>query len=319
MKLRKAIQLAAAGTMYGMASASMALPSLGGFTTDALDNVTATCPAGFTCASTPITDAGFLQRILTEDTSGRKFIQNILTEGVTTDGGSTFAGDSGFADENFVEMGGTGGIISRQALAESDGVETFKSTAVNYAGAFRAVDGTGITINQSVAEVAGGMSTTFELVEFDDSANGSNVSAQTTITGHVGEAEFSGDFGFRTLVIEDTSGTYTTANYKKLDVDATLLGDVNQTVALRERTGAAVADPGYMVPSDGSNTSWSANDTVVNLIIEQTTAGAGVFGLNDFANETTGGAQGIDSFSDANASSFQSVSSASDPFAPIFP
>lgn len=319
MKLRKAIKLAAAGAMFGATSAAMALPSLGGFTTDASDNVTATCPVGFTCASTPITDAGFLQRILTEDTSGRKFIQNILTEGVTADGGATFAGDSGFADENFVEMGGTGGIISRQALAESDGVETFKSTAVNYAGAFRNVDGTGITINQSVAEVAGGMSTTFELVEFDDSANGSNVSAQTTITGHVGEAEFSGDFGFRTLVIEDTSGTYTTANYKKLDVDATLLGDVNQTVALRERTGAAVADAGTMIPSDGSNTSWSANDTVVNLIIEQTTAGAGVFGLNDFANETTGGAQGIDSFSDANASSFQTVSSASDPFAPIFP
>ena len=120
-------------------------------------------------------------------------------------------------------------------------------------------------------------------------------------------------------MIEETTVTYSSAFYKKLYVDATLLSYLLQNVALLERTGSSFADSGTMIPSDGSNTSWSANDTVVNLIIEQTTAGAGVFGLNDFANETTGGAQGIDSFSDANASSFQAVSSASDPFAPIFP
>jgi hypothetical protein len=317
MKLRKAIKLAAAGTMFGISTAAMAVPTTGGFTTDSSDNITATCPAGYTCASTPITDAGFLQRILTEDSTGRKFIQNILTEGVTADGGATFSGDNGFADENFVEMGGTGGIISRQALAESDGVETFKSTAVNNAGAFRLVDQVGIQIDQSVAEVAGGMSTTFQLLEKDDSTKGSNVVAQTSITGHVGEAEFTGDFRFQTYVVEDTTGTYTSADYKKLDVDATLLGDVVQTVSLRERTGAAISAAGDMTPSAGSNTSWSAGDTIVNLVIEQTTAGAGVFGLNDFANETTGGANGIDSFSDANASSFQSATAVGDPFADL--
>jgi hypothetical protein len=320
MKLRKAIKLAAAGTMFGMTTAAMAVPSVGNFTTDSSDTISATCPSGYTCAATPITDAGFFQRVLTETATGRKFIQNILTEGVTTDGGVTFAGDSGFSDENFVEMGGTGGIISRQSLAESDGIETFKSTAVNNAGAFRVSDQVGIQIDQSVVENALNgetMSTTFQLLEMDEAAKGGNVTAQTTITGAVGSGEFSGDFTMVTYVVEDTTGTYTSADYKKIDVNATLLGDVEQTVSLRERTGASVL-AGSMTPDAGSNGSWSNSDTVINLIISQTTAGAGVFGLNDFANETTGGANGIDSFSDANAAAFQvPATTGADPFADI--
>jgi len=331
MKLRKAIKLAAAGTVFGMSTAAMAAtPVVGGFTADVGGAITITCQAGYTCSSTPITDVGFMQVTMTDNATGKKYIQTILTEGTTTDGGSTFTGNSGFADENFVEIGGAGGIISAQHLAEEASgagiTETFKSTAINNAGAFRLADQTGIFIKQSVNEVDSvtgeDMNANFQLLEKDESAKGGNVTATVNMSSAVNSGEFSGDFALQTYVVED-AGTYSaTANLKRLDVNATLAGTVAQTVALRERTGAAVSENGVLTSGTGSNTSFTAGDTIVNLIIEQTTAGAGVFGLNDFANETTGGANGIDSFTDANASAFQSVvidgvTTTADPFAAI--
>jgi len=325
MKLRKAIKLAAAGALVSASSVAMAVPAITTFSTDANDNITAATPAGMTCTGTPIQEAGFMQRQCTDGSD--TYIQSILVEGETADGGATFTGNLGFADQNFVKMGGTGGIIAQSHLADrtTNGsvTEDFNSTGTINAGEFRVNDQVGIQMDQSISETDSvdtdaAMGATFRLIETTETAQGTNVTAKLQMSGLAQDADFTGKFAMETYVVED-SGTYSgSANYKKIDVDASLIGEVTQTVALRERTGASIVDANSMDSGAGSNGSWLAGETVVNLVIEQSVLDAGEFGLNDFANESTGGEHGIDSFIDSNASTFQAASTnGSDPFAAI--
>jgi hypothetical protein len=338
MKLRKAIKLAAAGTLVGLSAGAMAADPVntGAFSMSGgviSSDCTAVGGAGAVCSSTPITDSGFMQRNITT-AGGRTFIQTILTEGDSTNTGGTgfagFTGNTGFADESFVEMGGGEGIISKQNLGEraaGAGVtEDFNTTSSIHAGQFRVIDGAGIQMDMSITEtdsvLGDGFNTAFQLIEIDDSNFGGNVTAQTRVTSGVTSADFSADFVQQTYVVESSSTAAVAAGYKKLDTTATLLGSTDsgaaytmQTLVLNERTGAAINEDGSS-DAGGTAAAFSAGDTLVHLQIAQTIDGAGVFGLDDFVNETVGVAIGIDSFA-SNAVPFQTVTftSGGDPFA----
>lgn len=320
MKLRKAIKMVAAGAAVTASASVLAVPTTGNWSVSG-GVITAACPANYTCATAEITDSGFMQRQITDDTTGRTYIQSILTEGDSTDG-STFAGNTGFADESFVEIGGGEGIISRQLLAEqavSGAVtEDFNSESQIFAGQFRVADSAAIQIDQTVAEAdtADVFSTGFQLIEMDNSSFGGNITAQATVTGALNAADFTAGFKQTTFVVEDTTGTYAADNWKRLDADQTLVGDVQQTMALRERTGAAISQSGSTDGATGTNAEFAAGDTIVSLRIAQDVSGAGSFGLDDFVNETTGVENGIDSFTTSGVP-FQTVtfSDGSDPFA----
>jgi hypothetical protein len=334
MKLRNAIKLVVTGAALTASASALAIdagaPSVGvsGISATAGGNHTLTCPAGFTCSSSPMTDVGFTQRQITDNSTGRTFIQTVLSEGDIS--GSAITSASGFLDESFVEVGGSGGIIDRQNVEEGTGSgagiaveDTFKSTANIRSGAFRDSTTDGITIDQSIAELVTGtgetFNTAFNLTEIDD-ANfaGAPVSAKVTVTSDVGAGDFTSNFTQETFVVEDTSAAAAAAQYKKLDVDQTVLGDLTQTVALRERTGAAVAGTGG---SDAAtDADFTAGATIIQLQIGQSVVGAGQFGLHDFVNESAGVAIGIDSLT-SNALPFQTISydntGLGDPFAAL--
>jgi len=352
MKLRKAIKLASAAAAITASSSALALgPSLGGYTSDASDNISTSgaggvCAggSGYTCSTTPIQEAGFLQMIVTEDSTGDKYIHSVLTEGETADGGLNFAGAEGVGIENFVRMGGGSGINSQQRVQENVSVtttgggtesEVFKTAAYVAAGDFRTDNVVAIDVEQSIVETlvdsgsafVDSMTSNFRLQEQDDSNISGYVTAKVNISNIVKEAEFSGSLSMESYTVEDTTLTGTnvsTLDYKKIDADATLVGEVQQQFMLRERVGAASQASGggsmvaaLTVDDGGSNATWSAGDTIVNLIIEQNVTDAGAFGLNDFANESNQTAHGIDKFSDSNASAFQTSTptvSTEDPF-----
>jgi hypothetical protein len=318
MKLRKAIKLVAAGAAVSASASVMAVPSTGNFTTNGT-SVTATCPTGYTCSSSPITDVGFMQRQITENSSGRTFIQTITTEGVKATAGAGFTGNTGFSDESFVEIGGGSGVIDEQKIAEqasSGGVtEDFNSTANIKSGQFRVADQGAIVLDQMIHEVSSeDFTTSFNLTEMDNSAFGGNITAQVTVGSGIGAGDFTNTFKQTTFNVEDTTGTYTSGNYKKLDINQEVVGDLNQTVQLNERTGAAVTEGGG---TDATTAvTFNAGDTIVQLQIGQDIVGGGQFGLHDFVNESGGTSVGIDSLV-SNALPFQSVTytSGGDPFA----
>jgi hypothetical protein len=330
MKLRKAIKLVAAGAaVTASASVLAADPTHGSWTSNGGDIDASLCPAGYTCSSTPISENGFMQRQITENVpDGRTFIQTIILEGDVLVAGGGLANGTGFADESFVRIGGTGGIIDKQMLAETadlgGGVnENFTSTSNISSGEFRYVDQNAIDIQQAVNETGGaeGFDTTFRLQEMDNSLYQDQITAEVHIGGNTNGEGFTAGFKMETFVVEDTTGSYASANLKRIDADQTLDGggsDVYQTFALRERTGASISDAGSTSANNGSNSSWTTGETIVSLRIGQDVAGAGQFGLDDFSNESSGGATGIDSFS-SSAVPFQDATFAGggDPFADI--
>jgi hypothetical protein len=326
MKLRNAIKLVVTGAAVA-ASASVLAIDAGAPSVDASDITSAavghtlTCPAGFTCSSSPIEDAGFTQRQLTDNSTGRTFIQTILSEGTVTS--NVLSGSEAFLDESFVEVGGGSGIIDKQQIREditSSGVtEVFTSTANNRSGQFRDTTTSGIVIDQNIAESTTGGETFgagFNLTEVDNALYGGNISAKVTLTSDVGAGDFSSNFKQETFVVEDTTGASDAAAYKKLSVNQVVTGDLTQTVSFQERTGAAVEGSGGS--SAATDADFVAGSTLVDLQIGQSIAGAGQFGLHDFVNETAGVAIGIDSQT-TNAVPFQTISydntNLGDPFA----
>jgi hypothetical protein len=331
-----------------------ATPTLGGYTSDASDNISTAggvCAAnsGFSCSTSPIQEAGFLQMIIEDTSTGQKYIHSVLTEGETANGGADFTSAEGVGIENFVKMGGGSGILAQQNVQENTSTgtttggtdsEVFKTAAFIAAGDFQSTGVTNIQIDQSIVETLKDsssatidqMTSNMRLTEVEQDFGGTNgklVTALVQIENVVTEAEFTGSLSMESYKVETDNVVLATANdYKKIDADATLVGEVEQTFALRERVGAAsLASGGGNMTGDAgaaaSNVSWTAGDTIVNLIIEQsvtdaTGAAVGVFGLNDFANESTGGANGVDKFTSSDASTFQvsnPVNAGEDPFA----
>jgi len=141
MKIRKAIRMAVAGAAMALPAGAVLAGSpiaFGGWTVNGAGDITATaCGTCSITSATPVTDAGFLQRNIT--IGSKTFIQTIIAEADTAATADTFGswtGGNGFADENFVEIGGTGGLSDKQQVFESVGADSFSSDAGLNTGSF---------------------------------------------------------------------------------------------------------------------------------------------------------------------------------------
>ena len=97
MLISSSVALAAPPISYGQYSATA-----GAITPSA-------CPTGFSCGAA-ITGDGFLQRQVTETSSGNVYFQTIILDKGSTIADGTNLGTATFADESFVQQGGGTGI-----------------------------------------------------------------------------------------------------------------------------------------------------------------------------------------------------------------
>jgi len=319
-----------------VAGAAMSIPAgavlaaapiaMGGWTVDGAGNITAAaCGSCSSTSATPVTDAGFLQRNIT--IGSKTFIQTIIAEAgdttATTDTFGSWTGGNGFADENFVEIGGTGGLADKQEVQETVGTEVFTSTAGLNTGSFfvaeslanvssETITNTSILLNQGVSDSAQEFTTTFGYTEGETTAGtDTDVFAITDIRATVNDSAntFASNFAYRNKAFEGGLLNQTGATdlaYLKLDANTTL-GDpeIAQEFHLKERSGnGAVTGVGTALATAGSATGstlgFATGDHIVNLQVGQKVTGGGVFGLNDFVDETASAEMGSDSQANAN-------------------
>ena len=315
--------------------------AFGGWSVDGAGNITAnTCGTCSSTSATPVTDAGFLQRNIT--IGSKTYIQTIIAEAATTATADTFgswSGGNGFGDENFVEIGGTGGLSDKQQVFENASGTAFTSGSGLNTGSFATnatladvanenFSGANTTITLGQKVTSGEFNTGFDYTEgVTTSGTNTDVFAITDIRATANDSAntFASNFAYRNKAFEGALLTDTATQalaYLKLDANTTL-GDpeINQAFHLKERSGlGAVSGPGTALATAGSaagsTLGFSSGDHIVNLQVGQKVTGAGVFGLNDFVDETANAEMGSDSQSNGNVP-FDVVTDANgnDPFA----
>ncbi len=320
MKLRNAIKATLTGTILTTPMTLMAAPpavfdnySVNG-TTGAITSSTSGC------ASLGVDEAGFLQEQCV--IGGKTYIHTILYDDT---------GAEKFTDENFIEMGGTGGISDKQTLTETSGTETFKNTSQINTGSFMPMGQMGIASGNVMINLQQDITDTGTQAfssGFDfkhgmnmvgmDGYNGKF--ADLTLSSTAGDSTYTAGFKFNNFSVEGVTmgDTAKAAADQGTRLDLTgVLNDagasITQNFTLNERHGSFTTQDGT---ATGSIT-WAAGDSIINTMIGQAVGGAGVFGLHDFANETNGLGTGVDSFtSDQPATFFQpQYTDGSDPFA----
>lgn len=105
-------------------------------------NISATCPAGFTCQA-ETTDSGMLQRTLRSDSTGQEYIQLILSE-------SAANGPNTLSTESFVALHDTGGIAAKQTYSQS-GADTWNTSAIFNTGWANQPASPAVQLSQSLA------------------------------------------------------------------------------------------------------------------------------------------------------------------------
>jgi len=349
MKIRKAIRMAVVGAALAMPAgavlaAGSGVPITGGFgqwsinATGGITAASASTIGASSVSATPVTDAGFLQRNVT--VGSRTFIQTIIAEGATGDTFDSFASGTGFGDENFVEIGGTGGLSDKAQVFESASGTVFTSQAGLNTGSFapvatladvknEAFTGANTTITLGQKVTSGEFNTGFDYTEGVTTGTGTNsdVFAITDIraTANDSAASFASNFAYRNKAFEGALATDSATlalAYLKLDANTTL-GDpeITQNFHLKERSGLGAVAAGTALATAGSGSgtvaNFNAGDHIVNLQVGQEVTGAGVFGLNDFVDETLSAENGSDSQSNANVPfwTVTDTSTGGDPFA----
>ena len=334
MKIRKAIKMAVMGAAVaaplGMAVAATSPQGAFTWSVDSNGNITVDCPTGFSCAPATNTGAGFLQRQIT-DSSGTTFIQTINAE---TDGGTgtfdSFAGAGAFfADESYVVMGGTGGLSGRQQLMEDTGTVFTSNAQLNTGSEFMPMEslsaiqagsaGTSmIELDQSVVDAANEFDATFAFDHGMVMGSGGAKFALLTLRSNANDtaAGFTSGFDMQDLTFEGGAATWTQtgadATYHMFNANADLnTSGITQKFLLEERSGAKVG-VGTIAMPNGTSATYTNGDFVARLQVGQDVAGAGVFGLTDFANETNGGIADTDSFTTSSVP-FGTITG-SDPF-----
>lgn len=328
MKIRNAIKFAATGALAAapLAAFAGAPASFDNYGVDGSGNITSSV-AG--CASLGVNEAGFAQEQCS--IGGKTYIHTILYDNTGTEI---------FADENYVEMGGTGGgIAAKQALTEFSGSNTFKNTSQLSTGSFfNAGTEARIALDQSVNDSSASQpfDTTFRFREgkIGGGTDGiglgySGLQSDAVITDmqigmSTGDSTYTAGFDFENKNVEFDTATNTNlgqadaalVNGTRVD-QLGVLNDpgasITQNFSLRERRGAFTTGPGTAT----GTVTWAAGDSIINTKIGSSVGGAGVFGLHDFANETQGTGTGVDSQTSALPGTFfqPQYTGGADPFA----
>ena len=312
MKIRKAIKLAVAGAVAA-APLSMAVamndnkgPMTGEFgqwesTGGAGTGITLSCPTGYTCATAAVTDAGFIQRTIT-DGDGRQFIQTIVADGT---GSFSSQGNSFFGDESFVMLNGQGGISGQNQIRDNTGAGDFTSKSnLNTGSEFMSMGSTanaGTLGDGSMVELSQGITDTefASTFEFDHGmlmmGEGGGKFASLTLSDYANDsaAGFASSFKLQNNDLEDNTNTTTQANFigKKVDVVMDLnTTDISQDFAVKTRAGSGAVGNGEAFFSVGtsSNVAFSQGDSIYKMDLGQSVTGAGDFGMGVFRNDTAG-------------------------------
>jgi hypothetical protein len=328
MKLRKAIKLAAAGAVLGIAPVmAMSAPGIPGFdnwsTATSDDGIVYSCAAGFSCdtanaiGGTGSDDPDFYQITITEISTGDTFYQTIQYD----------PGEGVFKAESFVGQEdnssyGTGGVASKTFISEDQGTagDDFDSTATITSYDFMVTGVLGgtslrkVLLDQNVGHTSGGKTTfnsgfDFEMGEFSDVTD--SVYEVSTITNGVTDdplGPYAGEYTDSFEQIEtkiEGAPTYDSLISKTLAATAYIDSNsgipdeaFTQDFVRNEAEGAAVSDSGYVTAGTGAaslNFSFSAGDTIVALTLDQDVGGAAAkFSLSDAANESGTGEAGVD-------------------------
>lgn len=116
-----------------LSGAAMAAPptgfnTLGQWNVDTAGVVTATCPTGFTCA-TVANGSGFLQQEVTSNTAGGpRYVRTLIGEGFASTA-TTDITRLTFASEDYIQLGGAGGLASAMTIKEGTPPTTGMATA----------------------------------------------------------------------------------------------------------------------------------------------------------------------------------------------
>ena len=332
MKLRKAIRVAAAGAVVGiapaMALASPTTASMGAWSADSTGAIVYSCPAGFSCdtanaiGGVGTDDPDFYQITITENTSGNQYFQTIHAD----------YAEGTFEAENFVGVEdntdyNTGGVLSKTFISESQATagDDFDSTATITSYDWMTTGSLGgtslqkVLLDQNIAHTSGGVTTfdsgfNFEMGEFSDVSG--SVYEVSTITNGVSDdplvytSEYTDTFEMITTNIEgaptyDSLASYTLRAKATVSSDPGGPEEFTQTFVRNEAAGAAVSDSGTVIAGTGAAAvtySFSAGDTIVALTIDQNVGGAAAkFSLSDSANESGTGEAGVDAQNGADS------------------
>jgi hypothetical protein len=194
------------------------------------------------------------------------FLQRQCTDGTNTYIQTIIAEDGSeglFTDSNVVMTGGNNGIADINVINDSAG-SGFTNTTNLQTGALGAANTLGTALNHLG-----------QIVSVDI--------AQTVDDTSVPNETFSADFGFT----KDVNGDSTIAINQSL-VNTTSGEEFSQSFDQYERNAAQGG-------STDTGVTFAATDYLVRAIINQDVTGVGIFGLQDFADEATGGGEGVDS------------------------
>lgn len=132
--LRKVVTgMSSAGSLALILSgAAMAAPPtgfnvLGQWAVSTTGAVTTTCPTGFTCA-TVADGAGFLQQEVTNASGSLRYVRTLIGEGFASTA-TTDITRLTFASEDYVQLGGAGGLASAMRIKEGTPPSTGMTTA----------------------------------------------------------------------------------------------------------------------------------------------------------------------------------------------
>lgn len=139
---------------------------------------TGTCDTGFSCG-TAMSDVGFYQRMVTNNSTNEVFFQTIITENNATATSAAALDNLVFSDESFVRTGNVNGIADKQRISELNGTTTFKASTTLGSG----WAGDSLKLTQSLLDTSDNFQTDFL---FKQQGTGTNITAKgMKITAYV--------------------------------------------------------------------------------------------------------------------------------------
>jgi len=256
MKIRKAIKVTVTGTVFVLPGTVLAaLPQTNNFTYDAFDNITAVTDPGFTCSATAGGDAGFLQRQCTDGSN--TFIQTIVVEQST---------EGVFTDSNYVLVGQPNAGILDESHHEDSPLNPKFIYWVDIIGDwFRANDfGGSLPTNQLGNTVA------INIAQGVTDTSGANETMTSTF-GLTEDAFANQTIDINQGLTNTTPGEEFSQSFDHYELNAAQSGQTSNGVT------------------------FAAGDYLATSLINQDVTGVGIFSLQDFADENTGGGTGVDS------------------------
>lgn len=238
------------------------------------------CQTGFSCGSA-MSDVGFYQRMVTENTSGQVFFQTIITENNATAADASALNNLTFADESFVRTGNVNGIADKQRISEVSGTTTFKASTTLGSG----WAGDKLTLTQSLKDTSDNFQTDFIFSQKGAStaptAKGMKITAYVPIQGTDKQ-----DF-----VLVDLQGDYAnvTSNVSGGKSTVTLPTTPSQTMSWTNDTTPGTVGTAGTTEGDRIQAVWVGQD--LTTIVGQ------VFGFTSYNNLTSAANDFISTFS----------------------